>query len=292
MLKSKAAKEAFDFFDKQEIYGSVPQNLILAYENGDIAYLLANNMPVRKHNKPYTGCRVLDGTTSDDDWVGYLKPKDLPRVINPKKGFIVTANNRQMPDNVASDMGATITSTIRAQRITELIQKGIDVNHKFDYQDMLTLQNDTVDLMARDITPVISSLSREMLDILTKEERLKAEQILNKLINWYGDMNENSVGATVFATWHYFFFNTLLTEQIKDDSVRLAMVANYPFFDYVQRLIHTMVEDPENKNFNKVCHGAFPEYKGKRSCMYNIAKAMVQSYEFLTTEVSPNFVDW
>jgi penicillin amidase len=88
-----------------------------------------------------------------------VKPRDLPRVINPKKGFIVTANNRQMPDNVNIDAGATITSTIRAQRITELIQKGINANHKFDYNDMLTIQNDTVDLMARDIVPLVTKLS-------------------------------------------------------------------------------------------------------------------------------------
>ena len=92
-----------------------------------------------------------------------MKPRDLPRVINPKKGFIVTANNRQMPDNVNIDVGATITSTIRAQRITELIQKGIDANHKFDYNDMLTIQNDTVDLMARDIVPLVTKLGIEML---------------------------------------------------------------------------------------------------------------------------------
>lgn len=60
------------------------------------------------------GCRVLDGTTRHHDWIGYLPAKDLPRVVNPKKGYIVTANNRQMPDNVKSDVGATITSTIRA----------------------------------------------------------------------------------------------------------------------------------------------------------------------------------
>jgi penicillin G amidase len=71
-------------------------------------------MPIRKSKNPYSGCRVLDGTKSDDDWIGWVKPKDLPRVINPKKGYIVTANNRQMPDNVVTDAGATITSTIRA----------------------------------------------------------------------------------------------------------------------------------------------------------------------------------
>jgi hypothetical protein len=64
-----------------------------------------------------------------------------------------------MPENVHVDVGATITSTIRAQRITELIQKGIDNGHKFDYNDMFTIQNDTVDLMARDITPKICKLA-------------------------------------------------------------------------------------------------------------------------------------
>jgi len=86
----------------------------LAFDSGDIAFFLANNMPIRKNSKPYTGCRVLDGSNSDNDWIGWVKPKDLPRVINPKKGYIVTANNRQMPDNIRSDIGATITSTIRA----------------------------------------------------------------------------------------------------------------------------------------------------------------------------------
>ena len=63
-----------------------------------------------------------------------------------------------MPDNIKHDYGSTITSTIRAQRITELIKKGISSGHKFDYKDMLTIQNDTVDLMARDISPLVSKI--------------------------------------------------------------------------------------------------------------------------------------
>ena len=80
--------------NSMKVFNSVPQNLILAFSNGDIAFYLANNIPIRKNSKPYSGCRVLDGTTSENDWIGFVKPSDLPRVINPKKGFIVTANNR------------------------------------------------------------------------------------------------------------------------------------------------------------------------------------------------------
>jgi penicillin amidase len=124
-LRYSNVKQLEADLEVEEIYASIPQNCLIAFENGDIAYLLAHNAPIRKNKKPYTGCRVLDGTKSDDDWVGYVKPKDITRVINPKKGYIVTANNRQMPDNVVSDVGATISSTIRAQRITEMIEAGI-----------------------------------------------------------------------------------------------------------------------------------------------------------------------
>jgi hypothetical protein len=60
--------------------------------------------------------------------------------------------------------------------------------------------------------------------------------------------------------------------------VRLALVANYPFIDYIQRLIHTLKEEPENQRFNRVCAGAYPEYKGKKQCMYNIVRSMAEAY--------------
>ncbi len=90
-----------------EVYNSIPQNLIVAFQSGDIGFYLINNIPLRKNSRLYTGCKVLDGTISENDWIGFVKPSDLPRVINPKKGYIVTANNRQMPDNVHFDHGAT-----------------------------------------------------------------------------------------------------------------------------------------------------------------------------------------
>jgi penicillin amidase len=117
----KKVEELIDFFNKDELYTGVPQNIIFAFATGDIAYVLANNFPKRKQEKPYRGCRVLDGTSSEDDWIGFVKAKDLPLIINPKKGFIVTANNRPMPENVISDIGTLTNSITRSRRATEMI---------------------------------------------------------------------------------------------------------------------------------------------------------------------------
>jgi acyl-homoserine lactone acylase PvdQ len=47
-MRAKTMKEIEQKFDALEIYSSVPQNLILAFDNGDIGFFLANNMPIRK----------------------------------------------------------------------------------------------------------------------------------------------------------------------------------------------------------------------------------------------------
>ena len=86
----------------------------MAYRNGDIAYILGATLPIRNNSALYLGCRIQDGTTTTNDWLGYLPNEALPRVINPKKGYIVTANNRQVPEHFYDDHGATITTTARA----------------------------------------------------------------------------------------------------------------------------------------------------------------------------------
>ena len=86
------------------------------------------------------GCRVLDGTTSEFDWTDEIIPlTELPRSINPKKGFISNANNRQAPDNASKDYGATQMSTGRSVRIDEMIRQGIESGKKFTADDMIAI---------------------------------------------------------------------------------------------------------------------------------------------------------
>jgi acyl-homoserine lactone acylase PvdQ len=70
--------------------------------------------PIRRNKRPYSGCFVQDGSKSENDWEGFIKTKDLPKLKNPSKGYIVSANNRLAPDNVKLDLGNAITSTARA----------------------------------------------------------------------------------------------------------------------------------------------------------------------------------
>jgi len=97
--KVKTVKETFDALDemsKGNGFNGFTANLIMADTTGDIGYVVMAPVPVRKDKTPYIGSRVLDGTSSAYDWEADRTAPllELPRSLNPSKGYIVTANNR------------------------------------------------------------------------------------------------------------------------------------------------------------------------------------------------------
>lgn len=107
--------------NKEGPFRGVAMNLVIADNEGNIGYKMLAPIPNRKSKTPFIGTRILDGRTSEFDWEGFVECKDLPESINPSRGFIATANNRQVPDNASFDYGANQMATGRSQRIVELI---------------------------------------------------------------------------------------------------------------------------------------------------------------------------
>jgi acyl-homoserine lactone acylase PvdQ len=79
---------------------------------------------------------------------------------------------------------------------------------------------------------LVSKIALSVLKGLNETEVKLAKQIIDILSTWNGDMNENSVGATVFSTFQYFFYKSLLKNQIKDEAMRLTVIDNFPFIEY------------------------------------------------------------
>lgn len=149
----KLLKTAYDSKDLNEMFATLdgPQfdryvgmgfNTLYADTSGNIGYRLVSTMPVRKDKTPFIGHRILDGTKSKFDWAwGDLIPlRDLPKSLNPKKGYLVTANGRQTSDHAKHDYGAGMSSTPRHVRIDEIISTGIASGKKFTLEDMGAIQ--------------------------------------------------------------------------------------------------------------------------------------------------------
>lgn len=98
-------------------------------------------LPERKEKTPFIGQRILDGTTSQFDWTGKLIPqRDLAKSLNPKKGYLMTANGRQTSDHAKHDYGASANSTGRTLRIDEMLREGTTSGKKYTLADVGAIQ--------------------------------------------------------------------------------------------------------------------------------------------------------
>ena len=103
-------------------YRGLSANIIAGDRQNNIGYQHLVPMFRRKDDTPFLGCRILDGTTSAYDWTDEIVPlKELPRSLNPSRGYISNGNNRQTSDHAKTDYGATQMATARSIRIDEYI---------------------------------------------------------------------------------------------------------------------------------------------------------------------------
>ena len=106
-------------------------NVVAADKDGNIGYILGATAPQRKTHYPNVGADVKDGRSSKYDWISTVDFDKLPMVLNPEKGYFVTANDRIVPETAMYDIGADQPQTGRSLRLREIIDKGIKEGKKF-----------------------------------------------------------------------------------------------------------------------------------------------------------------
>lgn len=77
-------------FDKSDF--GPPFNMIYATKDNHIGYVAMGLVPLRRH--PHMGMYVQNGSSSDNDWLGFLKGNDKLSLQDPARGYIVSANNK------------------------------------------------------------------------------------------------------------------------------------------------------------------------------------------------------
>lgn len=135
---------------KDEAWGPFAWNHTYADAEGNIAYWATAHFPIRKDNQ---GWIARQGWLRDQDWQGYAPFEENPHLVNPKKGYLVTANNRIETPGYPYYITVDYVSPSRATRITELIEQ----KDKLDVDDVKKIQYDVAVMSAREVVPLILS---------------------------------------------------------------------------------------------------------------------------------------
>ena len=93
---------------------------------------------------------VFDGTTSENDWKGFVSTDEIPAILNPAENFIASANNKAIK-NFKYHISNLWEPSSRIDRIRELLTS----KQKQSVSDFKKYQMDQVSPYARTIVPYI-----------------------------------------------------------------------------------------------------------------------------------------
>ncbi|HET8926028.1 MAG TPA: penicillin acylase family protein [Candidatus Acidoferrum sp.] len=124
-----------EFRDTMKRVWGPAQNAVYADVDGNIGYMMAARVPVRKKGH---GEVPVPGDTDDYEWTGYIPFEQLPRALNPDSGLIVTANSRVVGPNYKPYLTDQWEEPYRTARIYDLLHD----RHDLRTEDMLKVQTD------------------------------------------------------------------------------------------------------------------------------------------------------
>lgn len=182
-------------------------NLSWADSDGNIAWWAAGYIPIRPahvNNK-----KILDGASGRDEISGYVPFSKNPKLINPKSGIIVTANNRPTfkPVGGIANVPGYWRPDDRASRITDLLA----TEEKWSIEDLKAVQTDAYSIAARQTMPTIL----EVLTTAEKDGKLNEieKEALGVLKSWNMRYDIDAAGAVVF----HFLMHHILKEGVGDE---------------------------------------------------------------------------
>ena len=169
-------------------YQAPQQNITYADVDGNIGYIAAGRVPVRKAANDLKGLAPAPGWDARYDWTGFLPFEELPRVFNPASGVVVNANQRITPPGYRHFITSEWQPPYRANRIAELLA----ATQKHSKETFARMQMDVV-------SPAVRELLPRLLATPAKSER--GRNALKRLAAWDGVMAADRAEPLIVIAW-------------------------------------------------------------------------------------------
>lgn len=207
---------------REAIYGlgNLLLNVNYADVEGNIAIWQMGAFPLRWQGQ---GTTIMDGSEPMNDWQGWIPKEHLPHVKNPARGFVSSANQVPTDESYPYYLPGRYLSPERAGRINEVLSQLDEATP----QDMMDLQMDRLNPLARDFLPVLLPLIDP--DSLSSDETLSFDE----LEKWDYRHNPDVVATVIFAKWWWWLYVKTWADDIERKNYRLE----WPSRDVMKHLI-------------------------------------------------------
>jgi penicillin amidase len=204
-------------------WGTPIQNWVFADDAGRIGYIAAGLVPKRKG---WDGTFPVPGWTGEFEWDGFIPHAELPQILDPPSGMIVTANNQVMPPGAyPHHLTYDAMPGYRAGRIVEIL-KGRD---KWTAE---LIQKAQTDVYVKQADRLLPSLLGAVEGMQLEGTPVRAREALK---SWDRQARTDSVGATIFFATYREAWELALKDDLPPELHKL--VCAYPYvFGFFDRL--------------------------------------------------------
>ncbi|OYW35144.1 MAG: hypothetical protein B7Z42_15485 [Brevundimonas sp. 12-68-7] len=184
LLRLNQAASAAEAIAALEDFEGPPLNVTIADVDGTIAYTLAGLVPVR----PRTHATNVGFGPDDDNVWTRLPYAENPRVVNPRSGRIVTANQTIIGPEYPHYLGDLFGDPVRAERIHE----ALGTRGRHDTESFHAMQRDPLSPIARELVPLLLQARP------ASEADARLAQILR---DWDYRFDLNASAPAIYLTW-------------------------------------------------------------------------------------------
>ncbi len=225
ILKLNRAQNWEEFREALRYFDVPSQNLIYADVEGNIGYQMPGLVPIRAKGD---GSLPVPGWTDEYEWVGFIPYDELPRVFNPQKGYIATANQPVVSENYPYLIlyQPDFDHGYRAERIRQMIEEQAG---RITLEDVQAMQGDNLNLFALELLPYLEGIAFDNAAVTAARDRL---------LGWDGQMHMDSPEAALYGYFWVALIHATFEDEVPDnmpDSGGSAMA-----------ILHNLLPDPTN----------------------------------------------
>jgi penicillin G amidase len=189
--KLNRAKNYREYHKAIANYSSPAQNFVYADVYKEIAITSQGKFPLKWKGQ---GKYILDGSNPEHEWNEWIPTEQNPQVYLPKTdtGFVSSANQFPVSDSLYPYyLHWKFAPYSRGKRINEFLSQ----EKLFTVKDMQKLQNDNLNLFAKNLLPIL----------LKQLDSLKANpteaKVIAELKKWNYRFEANKIAPSVFKSW-------------------------------------------------------------------------------------------
>lgn len=208
ILRLNRAANTEEFAEGLEGFVTPGLSWVFADIEGNIGYRGQALLPVRNASD---GRFPVPGWDPEYQWDGFVPPEDLPEIMNPDSGYIMTANHMPVSEDYEYEIGRSYFP-YRGMRLEEMIQEQMDAGDEFTLEDMGNMQMDLENTQARTLVPLMTEAvtawdaeTEEAVNLDGDElEELSAleEEALELLEGWDFAETAKSPEALLWQIWY------------------------------------------------------------------------------------------